>query len=223
MLKRYAFPFFIGISCLHLLAILMGWEAIRFSTKPLLIPVLMLAVYSQTPTSTQRTLVLVALFFSFLGDVFLLLEYANPLLFIAGLVCFLTTHILYIVYFGRLRPIKESLLKRYPWILVLILAYGIGLVYFLFPTLGDLTLPVIVYAIIICTMLGTSLHIFKRVNPSAGNLFVGGALLFVLSDSLLAVNKFSTTFPYAGVLIMLTYCAAQYFIAKGFVAAKRAN
>lgn len=46
---------------------------------------------------------------------------------------------------------------------------------------------------------------------------LAGAALFVLSDSVLAINKFYQSFELAGLLIMLTYGAAQYFIVKGAI------
>jgi uncharacterized membrane protein YhhN len=52
-------------------------------------------------------------------------------------------------------------------------------------------------------------------------LFVAGALLFVCSDSLLAINKFGQPFRFAGLLIMFTYCLAQFLIVWGVV--KREN
>jgi len=66
-------------------------------------------------------------------------------------------------------------------------------------------------------MLFYSLHIFYKTNPPANKFFVVGAIFFVLSDSLLAINKFYQTFSMAGVGIMLTYCLAQYFIVRGCV------
>lgn len=74
-----------------------------------------------------------------------------------------------------------------------------------------------VYAAVICTMLLCSLHIFVKVNAPANRLFLSGAAFFVLSDSLLAINKFYQPFAYAGVCIMLTYCAAQFFIVTAFI------
>jgi uncharacterized membrane protein YhhN len=217
LLKQYGFAAFLLIAAIHLLAIVFVWEDIRFITKPLLMPLLALAVYANSPAGKQRSIILIAILFSFLGDTFLLFDYKNPLYFIFGLVSFLVTHILYIVYFIGIQPEQPSLLKKYPWLILIIIGYGFSLVYFLFPKLGDLKIPVIVYAAIICSMLLCSIHIYKKVNPKAGFLFVGGAILFVLSDSMLAINKFSAAFPWSALLIMLTYCAAQYFIAKGFV------
>jgi uncharacterized membrane protein YhhN len=220
ILKQYGFVVYLVIVVLHLGAILIVNEDLRFITKLLLMPWLAIAVYTGSPSGKDRALILLAILFSFAGDSFLLFDYKNPLYFIFGLVSFLITHILYIIYFIGIKPLRPSILQKHPWIILFITGYGFSLVYFLFPKLGNLKTPVIVYAIIICTMLLCSIHIFKRVNKNAGWLFIGGALLFVISDSLLAVAKFKSPFGYASFLIMLTYCAAQYFIAKGFVQAK---
>ena len=59
--------------------------------------------------------------------------------------------------------------------------------------------------------------IFNKVNKKAAVYYLLGATAFVLSDSLLAVNKFYQPFAYAGIFIMLTYCAAQYFIVRGYI------
>jgi uncharacterized membrane protein YhhN len=60
-----------------------------------------------------------------------------------------------------------------------------------------------------------AMHMFFIKNISAGKWMMVGALLFVISDSTLAINKFYKPFEMAGVIIMLTYGAAQFFIVKG--------
>ncbi len=130
--------------------------------------------------------------------------------------------IFYIVYFLKIRSGKPSLLKKQPVLIVLVLAYGVTLVWQLYPHIvADLKLPVMVYAAVICSMLLCSLHVFLKVNKKAAKLYLFGALFFVLSDSLLAINKFYQPFAYAGVFIMLTYCAAQFFIVSGYIQQER--
>lgn len=190
---------------------------LHYIAKPVLLPLLMVLLATATPAVAGKRIMLAALFFSWVGDMFLLAEDKNPLFFIFGLVSFLTTHILYIIYFLSIRSNQISLLKKQPLLIAVVLAYGIALVWLLFPTLADLKIPVMVYAAVICTMLLCSLHIYLKANKPANMFFVLGALLFVLSDSLLAINKFYQPFAFAGVYIMLTYCAAQYFIVTGFI------
>jgi uncharacterized membrane protein YhhN len=80
--------------------------------------------------------------------------------------------------------------------------------------------PVAAYATVISLMVMCSIHVFTKVNSPANKMYVWGASLFVLSDSLLAIAKFAYPFPLSGVLIMLTYCAAQFLIVQGFIAHK---
>lgn len=192
-------------------------SVLHYFAKPVLLPVLIVLLATATPAVAGKKIMLAALFFSWVGDIFLLAEDKNPLFFIFGLASFLTTHIFYIIYFLSIRSNQISLLKKQPLLIAAVLTYGIALVWLLFPKLADLKIPVMIYAAVICTMLLCSLHIYLKVNKPANMFFVLGALLFVLSDSLLAINKFYQPFAFAGVCIMLTYCAAQYFIVTGFI------
>ncbi len=180
-------------------------------------PVLIAAVLLLSSPSGLRPVIICGLFFSFLGDVFLLFDHENSLFFMAGLICFLITHILYISYFIKMPKPVISLLMQAPWLILLILLYTAGLLYVLFPGLGDLKIPVIIYAIILSCMLIGSIHFYNSARPGTGFLFVMGATLFVISDSLLAINRFYSPLPYAGVFIILSYCAAQFLIVKGFI------
>lgn len=204
--------------CIDLLALITGEDWLHTMLKPLLIPALMLLLLGATEHQfPYRTLILTGLFFSWLGDVFLLLESYNSYLFIAGLSSFLITHLCYIVYFLLIKSGADSLIKKQPLYILLTLGYGVTLVWLLFPFLGDLKVPVMLYAAVICTMLLCSLHIFQKVAVPANRYFILGASLFVLSDSLLAINKFYQPLAFAATLVMLTYCAAQYFIVLGFI------
>lgn len=60
-----------------------------------------------------------------------------------------------------------------------------------------------------------AMHMLFIRNKNAGLLMMTGALLFVISDSVLAINKFYQSFELAGVVIMLTYGIAQFFITEG--------
>ena len=161
---------------------------VHIFVKPLLIPSLMLGLYFSHIKAKGENIIFAALFFSFLGDVFLLFENNNPLFFIAGLSGFLITHICYIVFFLGIKPVIISLLKKQPLLVLMVLGYGTWLICFLYPHLGKLKLPVIIYAFTICTMLLCSLHIFLSVNKPANKYYVLGAASFVLSDSILAMH-----------------------------------
>jgi uncharacterized membrane protein YhhN len=205
------------IAAAHVIGIAANIPNMQYVTKPLLLPALIVLLASATSNAPGRKLMLAALFFSWAGDVLLMFESRDQLFFIIGLVCFLTTHVLYIIYFLSIRSTKPSLLQKIPFLILFVVAYGGGLVWLLFPKLGDLKIPVMIYAVVICTMLLCSLHVYNKVNTPANTMYVSGALFFVLSDSLLAVNKFDQPFEYAGIIIILTYCVAQYLIVNGFI------
>ena len=127
-----------------------------------------------------KKMILIGLIFSWLGDVFLLFEAKDPLFFIGGLASFLLTHVCYIIYFLAPRVSSISMLKKKPTIILLVIAYGAGLFIFLNPYLGDLKIPVLVYAVVICSMLLCAVHIYSSVNEPSNKLYVAGALFFVV-------------------------------------------
>jgi uncharacterized membrane protein YhhN len=90
----------------------------------------------------------------------------------------------------------------------------------LYPRLGDLKIPVLVYAAVISTMLITALHAFDLKKQPWGIYCMYGAAYFVLSDSILAINKFHTHCNCASLLTMLTYGIAQGLIVWGVVEKK---
>lgn len=180
--------------------------------KPLLMPLLILALASFKTTIPGKTIIITGLFFAWAGDALLLFEKKDAFFFTGGLVSFLITHTCYIIYLLKIRSTNRSLVRDQPWVASLVAAYGVSLVMFLSPHLGDMKIPVMLYAAVICTMVICSLHVFNKVNKAAAVFFVAGALLFAASDSLLAVNKFYKPFSYAGPLIIATYCAAQFLI-----------
>ena len=214
-IKKYTL-FFGLITLLDLIAVQVGFPILHTLAKSLLMPVLAAFLYNSGLAGTKK-LVLIGIFFSWWGDIFLLMDIPGSFYFIAGLASFLTTHLLYIFYFLSIKKQAPSLLKKQPIWFILIIGYGVGLVILLLPHLGELKIPVALYATVISSMLLCSLHIFYKTNPPANKFFVVGAILFVLSDSLLAFNKFYQTFSMASVGIMLTYCLAQYFIVRGCV------
>ncbi|MNR29801.1 YhhN-like protein [compost metagenome] len=81
-------------------------------------------------------------------------------------------------------------------------------------------LPVMVYTFVISMMMMMAAFRNQRVNTLSFNLILAGALCFLLSDSILAYNKFVKGFDFAGVLIMASYMAAQYLITMGAVERK---
>lgn len=191
----------------------------RIFSKSLLMPILAIAyIRGQDNNTGFAGLVITALFFSWLGDLFLMFDGVNPLYFLLGIACFLTTHILYIIYFAKIRSARNSYLKKRPLMLLVIMVYSIELLYILWPNLGAMKFPVIIYAIVISTMLAMAGWQYEKIPLKPAMLFIFGAFLFVLSDSALALNKFHRPFAGGGIFVMLTYVAAQTLIVLGSIA-----
>lgn len=185
----------------------------RWFTKPLLMPLLLLGFYlsSTKGNNTGFYFIVSALVLSWAGDVLLQMKG----MFIPGLISFLLAHIFYIVYFIRSNPDKKGLLQFQPLIGIPVLLYILLFLWMLFPYLDALKIPVIVYGITIGTMLLMSINMRRKTNHVAATYFIVGALLFVVSDSLLAVNLFAYSSILLGLCVMLTYASAQYLIVMG--------
>jgi uncharacterized membrane protein YhhN len=217
MKNKLVSQIYIGFSVLYLIILLSGQEDIAWYLKPFLLPFLLYLVYTSENFPTKKIL-LFALTISWLGDIILMFTDKGELYFIFGLVAFLISHLLYIVVFNKQLKTKISKNKS-----VLLLGIGVILVYLsimlslLLPSLGELKIPVILYATVISAML---LFAFKGSlhwqNPA--NIFILlGAIVFVASDSILAINKFYTTLPLASFWIMITYLTAQFCITSGIL------
>jgi len=201
---------------LDLVAIQYGMTEWRYTTKPLLMILLGLFIWRQQFTNKKiKTLLLLAMGFSLSGDIFLLFDRSDSPNFIFGLISFLLAHFFYILLFLQVKRSYFPQRKWNLWMIVALLLYVVVLIYILNPHLGDLKIPVIVYALVLSGTLITALHAFDLNNHSGGRWIITGAACFVLSDSLLAFNKFYAPFEFAGLAIMLTYGIAQLLIAAG--------
>lgn len=208
--------FTVGLICIILLDQSVFWPG--FVAKALIIPVLMILFFVNINPFTGRLhiFMITGLLFSWAGDVVLELSKNNDNLFIAGLVCFLLAHIMYLTVFF-LTPGKNSILNNRFYLLIPVLIYGIVLVSCLYADLAGMRLPVIMYTIVILSMLAGALNRIEKVKKVSFYLVLAGAILFVISDSVIAFNKFVHQFDSSGIVIMSTYVIAQYLIVAGYI------
>lgn len=208
-LPRWLFPavavpaiaFFVGLA--------FDLEALRIVAKPIPVLALAAAVATAVPSVRYRRLITLGLLLGAVGDVLLEIDR-----FVPGLIAFLFGQLAYISAFlsdqRRLRP-----LLALPFA-----AWGIGLVAALADGADDLLVPVAVYAAVLCTMMWRAV---ARVGTpwiplSSTAATAVGALLFGISDSLIAIDRFGTDVAGARWWIMATYWAAQIGIALGALA-----
>jgi uncharacterized membrane protein YhhN len=203
------------LSVIYLSCILLNSAILVFYLKPLLLLPLIVAVFIST-NFANKFILFAALIFSWLGDILLLFVLKDAIYFILGLVAFLTAHIFYIVLF--IKEIKKVNGKvEFKKGLILIAIYLSILLLILIPHLGGLVIPVVVYAVVISAMLYMAyLLSFYWAKPASIYLLTG-SFSFILSDSILAFNKFYHPIPMSDLLIMATYLYAQWALVKSCI------
>jgi uncharacterized membrane protein YhhN len=207
--------YFLVISLFYLSLVLIGQENIAWYFKPLLLPFLIFATYKSEPFESKKRLFL-ALLFSWIGDIILMFADKGELYFIFGLISFLVAHILFIVLFLKQKPEGKYTENWQFWLgFIAVLVYLGSMLSLLFPKLGDLKIPVSVYAFTISLMLVAAIKGYFSWQKPINSIILIGAIFFVTSDSILAINKFYSPLPSATFLIMFTYVVAQYLITSG--------
>ncbi|MFM9909290.1 MAG: lysoplasmalogenase [Chitinophagaceae bacterium] len=216
MKQQWLLYLFVADLITEIIAIYYNLTNVRLFTKPLLMISNGLFIWQQVIVDKKiKLFLLFAIGFSLVGDIFLLFEKSNNSNFIFGLVSFLLAHIFYILLFLHAR--KSHLPKRRwnPFFITVILVYVAILFYILGPNLRALKIPVLIYSLILSFMLIAAYHSFNFITQTGGRWVITGAFFFVVSDSLLAINKFYTPLAFASIAIMITYAMAQLFIAIG--------
>jgi len=175
-------------------------------TKPLIMASL-LGFYISGNTR-QNNAFLLGMIFALLGDVFLLFE--GDLFFKIGLFSFLLMQISYASVFIRY---KGSVHKNFWLLLALLIVFSSFLLFLLWPGLGINRLAVSIYILAILIMVINGLRM--NIHSPVYNVVNFGTLSFLLSDTILAVNKFYVPVIASGYLIMIPYIVAQYCIVTG--------
>lgn len=198
-------------SVAEIASILFTLDEIHRVAKPLLMISLMLYFLAASHGFPNwRRWVAMALAFSWLGDVFLM----NDNLFVVGLGSFLIAHLFYIVAYSQTGA-KTGTLKVVDGLKFV--AVGIALMWVLYPGLGDMLIPVLLYAFVLLMMAVLAHKRRGSTSDLSFTLVAVGAMLFVISDALIAVDKFAFEVPYSSLMVMITYITAQYMIVSGLL------
>ncbi len=222
-MKNILFPRFTILYSLLCLVVLsaeyfqLTWT--YYLSKPLVLILVLIFFRMQTGSTNNlfRNLMIAGFAFSSAGDLLLMFTKHDENFFIAGLVAFLITHVCYTA--GFITQIFKNKAWNQHWgqlaFSTLFVVYGAEFFIINRTSFGEMTIPVMIYCLAITSM-GVAAVMRDRDKYSGGYFMVlTGALFFVVSDSLLATNKFIFTFNYSGTLILATYFIAQYFIATG--------
>lgn len=213
---------FILIVLAELLACWMDYTILEYIVKPLIMIWMASYFLIFSGEAKNKWMVLMAFFFSISGDVLLMLADKMEILFYAGVGGFFLAQLSYILvfakYFGR---DKKGFIRTKPLILLPYLLYLAVVLIVLVPVSeGIMQVIIVIYG---CSLIGMAIaagNLKGKVFPSTFKYLFWGSTLFVISDTLLAVNKFHTELPKSAILIMSTYIAAQFLIMMGLTKKK---
>lgn len=215
MNRNQTFIFF-TLSLINIASGFIENEWLGYITKPLLMITLGFFYFQLTRQTFNKRdkIVLLALLFSCLGDIFLMFQKHDHIYFLLGLGSFLLAQVCYVILFQQ--EGKSLYFRWLPFI-----SYSCLLLFFLLNNIpGDFKIPIIIYSVVI-TLMGIRAS-ERKVNDKSYQLVLIGAILFILSDSLIALSKFVVNIPLSGFLVMSTYVSAQYLIVQGLLVSRRA-
>lgn len=176
---------------------------LHYVAKPFTTVLLVALAWRSADPLGLRAGVVAGLLLSLVGDVLLMLPTSA---FVAGLGAFLLAHLAYIAAFFRQARLRSVVIA---W-----LGYGLlaaGVLALLLPHVpAPMQGPVIGYGVVLTGMASFAFGARATAGP---RLAIGGAL-FVLSDGLLAWDRFASPLPLAPLWVLSTYWAAQWCIAR---------
>jgi len=207
------------IAATELAGRLTGDIRLEYAAKPLIM--IWMAVFFLVFRKNRRlTLpVLVAFFFSWTGDLFLMFSSRKEVFFFAGVGGFFLAQAAYIYLFLKYSEQNvKGYMQRFPWYGLFFAGYLAAILSLLVPRMDGVMIPVIiVYALSLIGMSMAALNRKFRVAEAGFRLVFAGSVFFVVSDSMIALNRFVAEFAQAGFLVMITYMAAQYLIMRGLI------
>ena len=189
---------------------------LNFAFKPMATILIIIQAWPRgANTPVLRRWLLAGLMLSLAGDVALLWPAQG---FLAGLASFLLAHLAYLTAFTRVQRLAARI---GPFVVYAVVAGGVLTV--LWPGVpSPLRGPVLAYVLCLSAMAAQAGVLWRAAptDPAARRMALGGAL-FVVSDALLAMNRFAVPLPLASLFILVPYWAAQACIASGLARAPR--
>lgn len=178
--------------------------------KPLtIILIILIAIIFPSSEPNYKIFIVAGLLFSLFGDTFLIFSEQH---FKKGLIAFLIGHICYITAF-----IVSMEFQITYWIFLPIAAAGVIYLKYILLYSGKMGVPVSIYIAIIAIMGWVALERFNSLPIYGTFLTAIGAILFMISDAVLAWNKFRKPFISAELIILITYFTAQWLLAVSVI------
>lgn len=201
---------FLLVAIADVYAVITQNKTMEMIFKPMLMTTL--AVVYLVSVQKPSFWLLSALFFSFWGDVFLL-DKTN--FFVFGLASFLVAHIIYVkitINFLHKASLTKIITSAIPFMVLFV-----GLLSVIYPKLNDMLIPVLVYGIAISTFGTVALLHYRQQKNTASSWLLLGAILFIASDSFIALNNFYQAKQLFNIVIIVLYIVSQYLIVKAVI------
>lgn len=199
----FAFLFF---AVLYLLSVSFITYPLTTLLKPIPIICLIIGVLRTDLLHRAKTLIIIALGFSLLGDIVLTMPIS--LVLELGIGCFLLAHCFYIALFFKVFKYRSSHLFYYVPVFLLMIFFATLLI----PSLGSFLIPVMIYFCILMLMVFSAFQVKHQ-----GLIIATGALSFMISDLTLAFNLFAYPQVDTGIFILFSYYTAQLLLTWGLV------
>ncbi|WP_435356498.1 lysoplasmalogenase [Emticicia sp. SJ17W-69] len=214
MSRKETLAYFI-LGAVNIIAGVTNIDWLNYLTKPLLMITLGVLYFQKTKNNltSQDKIMLAALLFSCFGDTFLMFQGQNPNFFLFGLGSFLLAQISYTTIFRKSR--KTAYLKSVPFAI-----YTVGLLFILWDKIPAAFLGAIILYSFAILMMGIG-AVERQSNAKSYQYVLIGAITFIASDSLIAINKFAFKISLSDVWIMATYIIAQYLIVEGVLLGRK--
>lgn len=212
------------VAILEIISLTFEIDLLHQICKPLLMIALLIYFWDKSDNRKDEkwiSYVTLALAFSWIGDIMLLFTFKHFMFFFAGIGAFLSAHIVYIIAYKK-ATFKDKLEIKWSIFPFIVIAYLALMAYLILPFVDSvIQVPLSLYAIILAIMILAAWFRKNQTTDESFQLVVLGATLFTISDSILAINRFSHTIPFAGVAIMSTYIIAQWLIVNGLLKHRR--
>lgn len=224
-MPKRALLLFTLLAIAHLAATYFNYPLGIYLTKPLLLPALAFIYYHQLQhfKGDFERWFLAGLLFSWAGDVLLMFAWdgTGTGFFMGGLASFLLAHLCYSVAFTQHPPRG---IRWQPGAALLFYAIALALVWYLWPALDNvLRVAISAYALAISTMAVLAYGMFQKLTYRPATYLLLGAICFIFSDSVIALDKFQSTLSIwmPRMIIMSSYILAQLLLVNGAILASQ--
>lgn len=213
--KKFTFIFFTILSADIILTNSETLLPYRFISKPLVIGSLLIYFFlkSSNFNKVDRYPIILALFFMILGDISLL-YIDNYFAFTTGFVLFMAANIMYLIAFYSKVTYRIQAIIPY-WMVVIGVCISILLI--IYDGVGIFLIPVLIFMVIAFYMVQTTYVRYGTTNKTSYYLVFAGAILFIISECIIAFRVFYLPVPFERTLVMLSYGLGNFFIIKGLL------